>query len=253
MPRPGRATSAFAVLVLLAGLTPRETHTLTAERTDALGRRWVASARYEADEAGVIDPARQPPVAGSYEGGYSKGAELALVVASRRPDVGAVVAYAPGSAVFQGFRPPRFPTISSWSLGGEPLAFVPNAYDDRFFDTFDGMYLWYRTLAQHEAVAAAAIEVEKIACDVLLLSGVEEKTWPATYMAEQIMGRLYLAEFPHQARHLPFPRAGHGIAAPPGEPTTSVAERLGGTAAGNAAARAAGWRAVEELLAGLRR
>lgn len=180
--------------------------------------------------------------------GYSKGAELALVVASRRPDVRSVVAIAPGSAVFQGFKPPRFPTLSSWSLGGEDLAFVANAYDEKFFETYDGMYLWYRTLAQHEAVVAAAIPVEDIAGDILLLSGVEDRIWPSTYMSEQIVARLYLAEFGHVVQHFAFPVAGHGIAAPPGEPTTSVADRLGGTAAGNARAREQGWRAIREFL-----
>lgn len=180
--------------------------------------------------------------------GYSKGAELALLVASRRPDVRAVVAIAPGSAVFQGFKPPRYPVVSSWSLGGQDLPFVPNAYDDKFFKTYDGMYLWYRTLSQHEAVAAATIAVEKIQGDILLLSGVEDRIWPATYMAEQIVARLHVADFAHDVRHLSFPRAGHGIAAPPGEPTTGVADRLGGSASGNARAREQGWQAIRDFL-----
>ena len=181
--------------------------------------------------------------------GYSKGAELALLVASRRSDVDAVVAFAPGSAVFQGFRPPDFPVVASWSEGGEGLPFVPNAYDAHFFETFDGMYLWHRTLAQHEAMEAAAIPVERIAGDILLLSGVDDQIWPATLMAEQIVSRLKRERFPHRVRHLAFPEAGHGIAAPPGEPLTSVAQRLGGTPAGNARARARGWRALVEFLA----
>ena len=180
--------------------------------------------------------------------GYSRGAELALLVAARRPDVRAVVAIAPGSAVFQGFKPPRYPVLSSWSYEGRDLPFVPNAYDEKFFETYDGMYLWYRTLAQHEAMAAAAIPVENIAGDVLLVTGVEDRIWPTTYMAEQIVARLHVADFGHDFRHLAFPRAGHGIAAPPGEPTTSVADRLGGTAEGNARARERGWRAIEGFL-----
>ncbi|MEM7050880.1 MAG: acyl-CoA thioester hydrolase/BAAT C-terminal domain-containing protein [Acidobacteriota bacterium] len=179
--------------------------------------------------------------------GYSKGAELALLVASRRPEIKAVAAIAPGSSVFQGFKPPKFPTLSSWTIDGVDLPFVPNAYDQKFFETFDGMYLWYRTLAQHEAVEEAAIPVEEIAGDILLVSGVDDRIWPATAMAEQIVARLYLAEFEHRVQHLAFPEAGHGIAAPPGEPTTDVAARLGGSAAGNAAAREQSWRALEQF------
>lgn len=180
--------------------------------------------------------------------GYSKGAELALLVASRREDIDAVVAFAPGSSVFQGFKPPKYPTISSWSLNGEELPFVPNNYDKKFFKTYDGMYLWYRTLAQHDAVEAAAIPVEKIKGDILLITGVNDGIWPSTIMAEQIVTRLYLAEFSNSYKHLAFPEAGHGIAVPPGEPTTSVARRLGGTPQGNAVARQHGWRAVKEFL-----
>ncbi len=190
-----------------------------------------------------VDPARVAIV------GYSKGAELALLVASRRPDVGSVVAFAPGSAVFQGFRPPDYPVVSSWSARGEGLPFVPNAYDERFFETFDGMYLWYRTLAEHEAFDAAAIPVENIGGDILLISGVDDQIWPATFMGEQIVARLGVNESEREVRHLAFPEAGHGIAAPPGEPLSSVAERLGGTALGNGRARQEGWQAVLEFLA----
>ncbi|NNK49683.1 MAG: hypothetical protein HKP01_12490 [Gemmatimonadetes bacterium] len=180
--------------------------------------------------------------------GYSKGAELALLVASRRPDVGSVVAFAPGSAVFQGFRPPDYPVISSWSARGVSLPFVPNAYDEKFFDTFDGMYLWYRTLGQHDAFAEAAIPVERIQGDLLLISGADDQIWPATFMGEQIVARLRVNDFAYEVKHLTFPNAGHGIAAPPGEPLTGVADRLGGTPQGNGMARLEGWRAVIEFL-----
>ncbi len=180
--------------------------------------------------------------------GYSKGAELALLMGSRRNDVRALVAFAPGSAVFQGFRRPDFPVISSWSENGEGLPFVPNAYDDKFFETFDGMYLWYRTLRQHDAFDKAVIPVEQIGGDILLVSGVDDTIWPSTFMAEQIIARLKLNDFEHSATHLAYPNAGHGIAAPAGSPLRSVAERLGGTVAGNEQARADAWPAVVEFL-----
>ena len=180
--------------------------------------------------------------------GYSKGAELALLIASRREEIRAVVAIAPGSAVFQGFKPPEYPTISSWSLDGQDVEFVPNAYDEKFFETYDGMYLWYRTLGQQERVARAAIPVEQINGDVLMLTGAEDRIWPTTLMAEQVIARLYVADFQHAVKHLPYPEAGHGIAVPPGEPTTVVAERLGGTPAGNAFARKQAWQAIKTFL-----
>jgi len=111
------------------------------------------------------------------------------------------------------------------------------------------MNLRYRTLRQHEAFAAAAIPVEKINGGILLLSGVEDRIGPSTFMAEQIVARLHPNGFGHGVRHLAFPEAGHGIAAPPGEPLTSVAERLGGTVAGNTRARRNGWQALRAFLA----
>ena len=180
--------------------------------------------------------------------GYSKGAELALVTASRHPEITAVVAYAPGSAVFQGFKPPSYPVISSWTEGGKDLAFVPNAYDKHFFQSRDGMYLWYRTLQQYEEVEKAAIRVENIEGKILLLSGARDGIWPATLMGERIVSRLHVPGKKGQCEHVVFGEAGHGIAAPPGEPTTRVAERLGGTASGNAKARQTGWDKVAKFL-----
>ncbi len=225
---------ALAVAYFNAEGLPSDLVEVPVEYVDAAIDTLKAHARVDADRIGLV--------------GYSKGAELALLMATRRDDVRALVAFAPGSAVFQGFRRPDFPVISSWSEYGEGLPFVPNAYDDRFFETFDGMYLWYRTLRQHEAFDKAAIPVERIAGDILLVSGVDDTIWPATFMAEQVIARLKLNDFEHSATHLAYPNAGHGIAAPPGGPLKSVAERLGGTVAGNEQARADAWPAIVEFL-----
>src|SRR5438067_1369515 len=64
--------------------------------------------------------------------GASKGAELALLSATRFPAVGAVVAYAPSSVVFAGI---SFGgdgrRRSSWSDHGQPVPFVPYAPHSR--------------------------------------------------------------------------------------------------------------------------
>ena len=179
--------------------------------------------------------------------GYSKGAELALLMASRDSRIKSVCAIAPGSAVFQGFKPPTYPVISSWSENGEDLDFVPNAYDKRFFETYDGMYLWYRTLAQHDEFDKAAIPAEQVNGDILLISGVKDKIWPSTFMAEQIVARLNVAEFENTVEHKSYPDAGHGIAEPPGHPTTTLSDRMGGSAQGNAQAREAMWHEVKSF------
>lgn len=42
------------------------------------------------------------------------------------------------------------------------------------------MYLWYRTLSQHDEFEKAAIPVEYINGDVLLISGIKDQIWRAT-------------------------------------------------------------------------
>lgn len=177
--------------------------------------------------------------------GYSKGAELGLLMASRNSSIRAIAAIAPGSAVFQGFKPPKYPVRSSWSFEDQDLDFVPNAYDKKFFETFDGMYLWYRTLAQPDKMESASIPVEKINGPILLLSGIKDQIWPSTYMGEQIVARLHMSEFPYSFDHQAFPDAGHGIAEPPGYPTIQLSERLGGTPEGNHQARKKVWKELK--------
>ena len=55
--------------------------------------------------------------------GGSKGAELALLLASRYPDIKAVVAVVPGHAVFPAHTLAM--NTSSFAIDGEPLPFVP--------------------------------------------------------------------------------------------------------------------------------
>ena len=60
--------------------------------------------------------------------GGSKGAELGLVLASRYPQIKAVVAISPSSVIWQGIPKERFqlgqPTKSSWSSQGLGLPFI---------------------------------------------------------------------------------------------------------------------------------
>ena len=57
--------------------------------------------------------------------GESKGAELALLLASRKPEISGLVAFVPGAVVFQGIPKDYWPPRSSWSYMGEPIPFVP--------------------------------------------------------------------------------------------------------------------------------
>lgn len=133
--------------------------------------------------------------------GGSKGAELALLLASHYPDVKAVAAGAPASAVFPAH------TIAmntpSFALDGEPLPFVPVPWSALpalikrdLRGAFEAM------LRNAEAVENAAIAVEQINGPILLLSATRDQFWPATEMSEAIVERLQRNDFPFTMEHV---------------------------------------------------
>lgn len=147
--------------------------------------------------------------------GTSKGGELALLVAATFPElVGPVVAYTPSSVVWQAidFRAPRPPTLSSWSIGAQPLPFVSYPSDVAPQMSERGMSLlpvYERGLDDLETVENAVIPIERAAGPVLLISGGDDHVWPAARMCEMIVDRMRRAGREQLVRHLSFPRAGH--------------------------------------------
>jgi uncharacterized protein len=157
--------------------------------------------------------------------GVSKGGEAALLVASRTPEIRAVVAFVPSSHVSQSIAD-GWPRTSSWSSGGEPVPFVPYARVE--FSNLAELYA--ASLEQAgELAAAAAIPVEEIGGPVLLLSGDADTLWPSAAMSEAVVKRLEGHDFPHEVVHVAYPDAGHGISSI----RDGVADRLGGTEEGN--------------------
>jgi dienelactone hydrolase len=173
--------------------------------------------------------------------GVSKGGEAALLLASRDPRLCAVVAGVPSSVVWAGIdmAHPMVPvTVSSWSQGGKSLPFVPYA---------EGPFRGVRDLYERSLVKAApeaAIPVEKIKGPILLISGKSDQLWPSTPMSETVMARLEAKHFAYAHSHLAYDNAGHAAFGPPlaaDSPNMSRLASLGGTAAGNQAARADNW------------
>jgi len=173
--------------------------------------------------------------------GYSKGGEAVLLLASRMPDIRAVVAFVPSSVVWQGIAK-GFPKISSWSEHGRPLPFVPYVTLDRSIDLRE---LYTLSLRQEEAVRDATIPVERIRGPVLLLSGRDDKIWPSTEMCEVIVARLKSKRFRHSYEHVAYDNAGHGISS-----IRDNVTRGGGTDDGN---RRAQLDAQQRMLAFLKK
>jgi dienelactone hydrolase len=181
--------------------------------------------------------------------GISKGAELALLAAASFPDaVGAVVAYSPSSVVFPGIGVAGGGSRrSSWSHRNEPVPFVPYPPAVRPSLSLRGFSVVpiYRTALDNvDAVAVAAIPIERSRAPILLISGDEDRMWPAAQMAEMLKARLTDVGRGDQVIHLRYPRAGHGLA--PWMPTVgsrlgSLLYDLGGHRSGNRAAVRDAW------------
>lgn len=180
-----------------------------------------------------VDPARLAIM------GTSKGAEAALLVASRRSDIGAVVAAVPSQVAWQGFDWSFAPVnTSSWSEGGKPVPYLPIKTVGWNGDIYGP------SLAEAARHPEAAIPVERIAAPVLLLCGEEDKLWPSCPMARAVKARRDEAAGALATTLLAYPDAGHfgvGPALPEGRDVPAMITMFGGSAEGNVAARADGW------------
>jgi len=150
----------------------------------------------------ILDAARIPAIDARCIAmmGGSKGAELALLLASRTPEIKAVAAVVPGSVVFVGHTD-EFDT-SSFSENGVELPYVPlteqavpalMAGDKRkVFDTI---------MQDKAAVARARIPVEKINGPIFFLSATQDELWASKEMSDDMMATLKQARFPHAHEH----------------------------------------------------
>jgi len=160
--------------------------------------------------------------------GGSKGGELSLLAAATFPDlVGPVVAYTPSSVVWAGidFSQPRGSTRSSWSLAGEPLPCVPYPSGVGPSSSERGLSvlpIYDRGLENAAAVAQAAIQIERATGPVLVISGGDDRMWPAERMCVMVVDRARRAGRETLVRHLNFPEAGH-VLTPYEAPASSTA------------------------------
>jgi len=157
--------------------------------------------------------------------GASRGAELALLAASTFSEVGAVIAVAPSSVLWGpdwGFGrighaawtyrgqalPGMTPPLAPWRRPTTALR-VMVSYVRR--TPWRGTPAVLDALRDVNAVARAAIPVEKIRGPVLLVSGADDQMWPSAAMGEHIRLRLASAGHSFEVRHLSYNGAGHAV------------------------------------------
>jgi dienelactone hydrolase len=166
--------------------------------------------------------------------GFSKGAELVLLLATIYPEIKRVIAYVPSSLVWSGFTNQHFVSQSSWSYQDQPLPYA--LFANGHFDE-NG---W-----QDQAmIEAATIPVEKITASILLISTSKDVVWPSTRMADNIMHRLEIGGATQPRQHLSFEEAGHSLSVP-GLPTVVYG---GVERAANAQAERHAWTQMLQFL-----
>jgi uncharacterized protein len=175
--------------------------------------------------------------------GVSKGAEAALLIASRNPSVRAVVAAQPSSVAWPGVDWDRLgkPTRPSWSVAGQPVAVVP------FGPAGLGggaLSLYTNGLSQRERYPAAIIPIERARAAILLPCGGQDTLWPSCTMASQVKARADAHPGGPRVTVLAAPEAGHasfGLPVPANHPNLSMLSLFGGSVEANQAARTQSW------------
>lgn len=204
--------------------------------------------------------------------GYSRGGELVLILGSLFPDiVDGVIAFAPSSYVTGGFPHPNRP---AWLLNGQPLPdYLKGLMSDRedWLESDDlamacksGKIAFHGNtsedpyvvtdlfLARMSQAPVAMIPVEKMTCPLMVVSGEQDKIWPATLYSREIRKRLDAFESTILRQFLICPNAGHGIIAPYDasvyHPVGEFWCALGGTPEGNQQANFRAWSYVMEFI-----
>ena len=187
--------------------------------------------------------------------GHSKGGEAALLIASRHPEIKAVVAAMPSDVVWQGFEfasTDMSKLSSSWSAGGKPLPFVRYkllSWHQWFAD--DALTRMYRQ--SWEAASAypdAAIPMNQIDGELLLICGGQDLVWPSCDMAKAAKRRFEVGTA-RSAALLAYPAAGHWAFGPIENLAESDKRELGqtgGTAESDMAARKDQWPKLLKFL-----
>ncbi|MBW6525026.1 alpha/beta hydrolase fold domain-containing protein [Sphingomonas sp. RHCKR47] len=173
--------------------------------------------------------------------GTSKGAEAALLVASRRTDLKIAVLGVPSSVVWPGIDPAGLVTESSWTTGGKPVPFTPYGWTGEW----RGIHALYAdALADPAKAAAGAIPAERAQAAIVMVCGEADALWPSCPMARAVETRLQAARYKHPVTVLAYQDAGHTAFGPPpvsASQTAGTAAPLGGSVAGNRTARVDGW------------
>ena len=186
--------------------------------------------------------------------GTSKGGEAALLLAAGDSRIDAVIAFAAPHVVWANVGPGPDGEVgsarSSWTRAGVPLPFIP--YDDDWSWAGDGapafVGLYERSLETNpDLVDGAAIPVELITGEVIVVAGGDDQVWNSGRYAAEIERRRSAHGL--ETTVVTHPAAGHR-AVLPGEPAPDggMSMARGGSPAADAALGELAWPAIRSAL-----
>ncbi|WP_395054179.1 acyl-CoA thioester hydrolase/BAAT C-terminal domain-containing protein [Flavobacterium sp.] len=132
--------------------------------------------------------------------GGSRGADLALLVASYYKNIKCVVGFVTSHAVFPGHTQ-EF-NSSCWTYQGKELPFIPvNEEAVPFLIKGDLRGTFEAMLKDTVAEEKSLIKVENSKAPILLLSATKDEICPSTQMAEKIIARLKSFQYKYNFKH----------------------------------------------------
>ncbi|WP_297421093.1 acyl-CoA thioesterase/bile acid-CoA:amino acid N-acyltransferase family protein [Clostridium sp.] len=198
--------------------------------------------------------------------GTSKGAELALLLASRYKEIKKVVAVEPHAYCFQaldGMMSGR--NTSSWSYKGDSIPYI-EVDNNIFFEDqkkaiekgipFGFASTYKKSIERATNKEEARIKVENSEADILMVSGKEDNIWNSYDGCLVILDNLKKSEYKYNVESLTFDKMGHPMPVPYIIP---ISETLyinmmggvffsGGTIEGNAEGQYKLWKKTIEFL-----
>lgn len=142
--------------------------------------------------------------------GGSKGAELALSLASKFTNINAAVSLAGPHVSFNSIYFATNGRTGSFAFNNSSLPYVtvpveaiPALLRGDFRKAHE------MALTDQNAVQQARIAVEQINGPVLLISGEKDQVWPSAEMSAQVIERLKQKEFKHPYQHIMVPNGNH--------------------------------------------
>jgi pimeloyl-ACP methyl ester carboxylesterase len=195
--------------------------------------------------------------------GGSRGGEAALMVSATYPQVNGVAAASASHVRWEGATARMLPGGPAWTYEGKPLAYVPL----HIGPVFAVHWLWAAVTGGPVSLRPmfvdslgrvenhdAEIPVERIRGPVLFGSGDADREWPSGTMSQLAMDRLRRNHHPYADAHVSYEGAGHWLPCeylPTGGLLGRMADEIGGTPAGTAAAQRQWWPRVLGFLAGI--